>query len=196
MKKKGTVITIIFMTLLAVGVIWYFIHINTTKEEEKTEASYERTELDKLLERDLEKEYPPTAREVLKFYSRILCQLYGENEIEEEKIEALADQVRILYCKELLEENSREEQINELKKDIKEYHDASKRVQGYQIEKANSAISWKEGEKELQRLIAVYTVMEKKQSTSVYEKFILCKEDEKWKIVGWEIVDGAEMDFY
>ena len=45
---------------------------------------YEESELNKLLKRDLSEDYPPTAREVLKFYSRILCQFYGDTQIEDD----------------------------------------------------------------------------------------------------------------
>ena len=149
-QNKKTIATIVLMILISVGVITYFIYINIKKEDEgKTEAVYEESELNKLLKRDLSEDYPPTAREVLKFYSRILCQFYGDTQIQE-------------------------------------YRDISKKIRGYQIEKADSAISWESEEKELQRLIAVYTFLQNNRTGQTYEEFLLCKEDGKWKIRRWK----------
>lgn len=196
-QNKKTIAIIVLMILISVGVITYFIYINIKKEDEgKTEAVYEESELNKLLKRDLSEDYPPTAREVLKFYSRILCQFYGDTQIEDEDFDILVDQLRELYASELLEENSKETQIQNLKDEIQEYRDISKKIRGYQIEKADSAISWESEEKELQRLIAVYTFLQNNRTGQTYEEFLLCKEDGKWKILGWNTVDGAEMDFY
>ena len=176
-QNKKTIATIVLMILISVGVITYFIYINIKKEDEgKTEAVYEESELNKLLKRDLSEDYPPTAREVLKFYSRILCQFYGDTQIEDDDFDILVDQLRELYASELLEENSKETQIQNLKDEIQE--------------------SWESEEKELQRLIAVYTFLQNNRTGQTYEEFLLCKEDGKWKILGWNTVDGAEMDFY
>lgn len=194
--KKSTITTIIVMLLLAAGIIWMFVRVNKKENEDKVEAVHEETELEKLLSKDLKQEYPPTAREVIKFYSRILCQIYKGEELQEEELEGLAEQLRELYSEELLAQNTKESHLEELKKEIEQYSLTNRKVLGYQVEKANSAIHWTAEEKEFQRLIAVYSILENKNNISVYEEFLLCLEDSKWKIMGWKKVDGAEMDFY
>ena len=84
MKKKSTVITVIVMLLVAAAIVAGYFIISTRKNKENYEGG-ERTELDILLEKDLDKSYPLTSREVIKFYSRILKCYYNE-ELTEEQI--------------------------------------------------------------------------------------------------------------
>ena len=77
MKKKSTVITVIVMLLVAAEIVAGYFIISARKNNENYEGG-ERTELDILLEKDLDKSYPLTSREVIKFYSRILKCYYNE----------------------------------------------------------------------------------------------------------------------
>ena len=83
MKKKSTVITVIVMLLVAAAIVAGYFIISARKNKENYEGG-ERTELDILLEKDLDKSYPLTSREVIKFYSRILKCYYNEELTEEQ----------------------------------------------------------------------------------------------------------------
>ncbi|SDB36540.1 DUF6715 family protein [Eubacterium oxidoreducens] len=78
MKKAiRMVIVAIIMAGLIVGYYYYLSHRNTTKAAEET--TEELTEIEDILTTDLENDYPPSPREVIKFYDRIVsCYYSGE----------------------------------------------------------------------------------------------------------------------
>ena len=111
MKKKSTVITVIVMLLVAAAIVAGYFIISARKNKENYEGG-ERTELDILLEKDLDKSYPLTSREVIKFYSRILKCYYNE-ELTEEQLGGLLDQMRGLFDEEFLAQNPRDTHLSE-----------------------------------------------------------------------------------
>ena len=76
---------LVTLTLLAVVVvIWYYVDSNKPLESEGTREVGEVTEIDKVLNKDLEKSYPHTAREVIQLFIRIQKCYYNEKWSEEE----------------------------------------------------------------------------------------------------------------
>ena len=67
MKKNGlkSIIIVVFCACLCVGYYFYLTQKNSGKEDKMTEVEM-------LISKDLELSYPKTAREVVKFYNRIL----------------------------------------------------------------------------------------------------------------------------
>lgn len=99
-SKKRTTSTIISMTVFAVvALMLYYYWINRTEPLEET--TRELTEIEKVLEKDLDSNYPKTPREVVKLYSNMLKLIYTD--LEEEELEALAWKIRELYDLELIE---------------------------------------------------------------------------------------------
>ncbi len=65
----------------------------------------------------------------------------------------------------------------------------------YQIENAENMVSWTMEEQEYARLFASYTQQEERNYKKVYEEFILRKNTEgRWKILGWRLADGEDME--
>ena len=64
----------------------------------------ELTEIQKLITKNLDTNYPATPREVVKYYNRILECFYDDTYTDDE-LESLADQARKLLDDELLENN-------------------------------------------------------------------------------------------
>lgn len=197
MKKKGSLIgTIVIMLIVAAVVIFMYYKASNKNNSDKVESEVTFTKLDTLLLKDMEKEYPPTAREVVKLYARILVELYGFDEISDNDLEGLVDMIRTMYSTELLEKNDREAQIEYLMTELAVYKESGVSVYDYYVEKANSSITWSDETGDYYRLIAVFALKSSGHMSRTYEQFILIKEDSKWKIHGWAIVDGEEMDAY
>ena len=97
--KKATVRTTIVIVLLVVAVVGYYAYLANKSKESKAEASM--TVVETTLSRDLTRDYPPTPKEVIKYYNEILRCLYNEDSTEEE-IGALTVKMRELYDDDLL----------------------------------------------------------------------------------------------
>ena len=117
MKKNGQkIIFAVVCVVIIVGLFWY----TAAKKENSAENNDDLTEVEKVITKNLEKNYPETPREVVKFYNRIITCFYDEEYTDDELYE-LGDQARLLMDDELLENNSRDDYFKSLKADIEDY---------------------------------------------------------------------------
>ena len=110
--KKGFIIVII-LVILVVGYYFYL----SNRDVEPKEEDIKLTEAQELLLRDLDRNYPPTPKEVVKYYFEITKCLYNE-ELSEEDIEALALKLAEMFDDELAANQVEEEYFENLKNEI------------------------------------------------------------------------------
>ena len=96
-KAKKAIIVVILVALVG-G--YYFYLSNYNGKEEETVV----TAVQDVLLKNLDDDYPPTPREVLKYYSDITKCLYNE-EYTESQLEQMADKLLALFDTELAENN-------------------------------------------------------------------------------------------
>ena len=103
-KQMGKVkVGIIIVILIAMVGGYYFYLSNFRDTDEETVV----TEVQDVLLKNLDTDYPPTPRELLKYYSDITKCLYNEK-YTEEQLEQMADKMLALYDAELAENNPRD----------------------------------------------------------------------------------------
>ena len=68
--KKTTTRTTVIVVLLVLAVVGYYAYISNRNRESGKEP--EMTLVQATLSRDLSKDYPPTPKEVIKYYNQIL----------------------------------------------------------------------------------------------------------------------------
>ena len=69
MKKNGQkIIFAVVCVVIIVGLFWY----TAAKKGNSAENNDDLTEVEKVITKNLEKNYPETPREVVKFYNRII----------------------------------------------------------------------------------------------------------------------------
>ena len=90
MGKAKNVIIIVVLIALVGG--YYFYLSNRNKTEDDTEV----TAVHDVILRNLETNYPPTPKEVVKYYSEITKCLHNEN-YTDEQFEQMADKLLALY---------------------------------------------------------------------------------------------------
>lgn len=194
MKKKSSIRTWIIMIILAAAVLTGYFVLSHRRSTEPVQQETVQTEVTRLLDKNMETDYPATARETVKLYCRFLRCLY-KDDMTEQQLEQLAVQLRMLFDDELLAENTDAEYLRKLKKEISEYKDNKRSITGYEVEKADSIISWKEEEYEYARMLAVISVKENTTPLRICEEFLLRRTDSgKWKILGWRLADVNDMD--
>ena len=190
-KKKGPLGTIVFMVLFAAVVIGIYFAITRNKDNSSTkEIPAETSEADTLIKKDLDWEYPATAREVLKLYCRITKCLYNDD-LTDDQIKKLVSQVRNLYSFDLLENNAEDEQIAFIKGDRAEYKKDKKTIFGFAIDSANNIeyIDTKAGKTAVIKMY--FTLKAGAQMDRAYEEFSLIEETSgKWKIAAWRLSEN------
>lgn len=178
MKKLRGIIIIVICACLCVGYYYYLSHRQTDKDNAPTEK-------EQLLNKDLERSYPSTAREVVKLYNRIVCCLYNEENSESET-EALGDQLRMMLDEELLAQNPEEIYLTNLQIELEEYDREKKQIISVTISTAKE-VEYKEvDDVEYAYVASTYYIKGEDESGHAKQTYILRKgEDERWKILGY-----------
>ncbi len=194
-KRKSTFKTILFMIIFSAAIVAVYFAMSANKDTNKVESASVENEVDKLLSKNIDMAYPPTPREVIKLYSRILKCLYSED-MTEKQVRDMSEQVRCLFDNELLAKNPETEHLDAIEADIAGYKVNDKSIVSYTIEKASNVIEDVVDGIPYATLRAYYTVKQENKYTRSYEEFIVRQDTEgKWKILGWRESDSSEMEF-
>lgn len=190
MKKSTIAITIILIVVI-VGVVGvYAIMTGRAKTEaEKTVM----TPVQEALSRDLEKNYPATVKEVVKYYTELEKCFYNEDCTEEE-IEQLGMQARGLFDEELLANNDVGTYLIRLKKDIQSFRDAKRRISTIAVASSTSVKFFEQDGYKFARIYCGYAVRDSSGKSLMAGRVYLLRRnsDRQWKIYGWEDADAVD----
>ncbi len=192
-QKTTTIIVIMFAVVVAIAIgFWTILEHGRNKVKEENIIRSKNEEVNTLVNKDLNINYPSTPREVLKMYSRLQTCAYNQG-LSEKDLTAVIEQMRVLFDDDLIAANSLEQQLEDLKKEIKEFQKKKQTISNYVIDKDSSVKEKKIKEKEYATLVVSYLIKEDRGYNKTYEQFILRKDEEnKWKILGWDLVKGED----
>lgn len=189
---KYVIIGIACICLICVG-FYFFSQDHATTETDLTEV-------EKVIVRDLNDNYPKTPREVVKFYNRIVSCYYGE-ELTDDQVNKLVDQMRCLLDEDLLIVNPRDEYYNSVVSDIANYQKANKRVVSTDVCDTNEVKYMddvKEGTSEVEKIAYVdasYFINTNGEFAYSYQQFVLRQDDNgRWKIITFYEIKGDPSD--
>lgn len=190
MKKylKLGLIVVIAVSLIG-GYYYYLSHRNANAPEDSVEI----TELDQIISKQLDSDYPPTPREVVKFYNRILECVYADG-YSEEQFDKIIGQARKLMDDELLEENKLEDYKKQLQEEIQTYKNDSQQIiqttvcDSDEVEKKEI-----DGRKCAYVKASYFLKSGQGQFTKTFERYLLRQDDKgNWKILAYYLINGEE----
>lgn len=156
----------------------------------------ELTEIQKVLVKDLEKDYPKTPREVAKFYNRIVACYHDENTTEEQ-VGKLVDQMMLLFDEDMIAKNPRDVYYAAVVSDIELYKQTKKNIASMSVCDTNEVrtVTDDRNGDELAFVDVDYFVNTDGKFTNSYITIGLRKDaDGKWKIVGVTLREGESSD--
>jgi len=187
LKKRNikNFIILLIVSLLIVSSFAYLSNRDRAADEEVDKL----TAVQEVLARDLSSNYPPTPKEVLKYYSEITRCFYSE-EYSDEELVKLAEKSRGLFDEQLLANQTEEEYIADLKNEIAIFKDADRLISSYSVAgSANVEYYHYEGA-EWAMLNCIYSMRTEGKIKPTQEEFLLRKDaDGHWKIFGWKLVE-------
>lgn len=185
-KTQNPIVVGIVMALLAVFIIGGFFLVRSIGLK-NLELKKSKTEVEKLMELNLDDNYPGNAREVLKVYNRILKCCYNED-LTDEQIKKLAEQNQKLFDEQLLEKNPYDQYVEKLKKDIEDYKSKKTTIANIAIQDLAEAEREERGGYKFCNLLVSYIVKDTKGLKTTNEKYYLREDDKgRWKILFWEL---------
>lgn len=188
MKRSGIVsiiITCVILVAVIGGFAFYLGHKSRTSGEEVVES----TAVQKVLQKDLERNYPPTPKEVVKYFAEITKCFYNE-EYSDEDLEKLAVQIQELYDEELVANKSQEDYMQDLRSDIASMKENKYTIVGYDVSPSTDVEFFMQNEDSCARLYCNFYVKQGAGNVPSLEQFVLRKDTEgHWKIMGWDLVN-------
>lgn len=185
-KQISTIVVLLFIiTIIALLV---YMEISRRSEAKKVASKEQLTEVEKLLERDLDVDYPETPREVVKYYSNILKGLYSG--IKDEEIEGLANKILELYDEEFLQNNPESKYTKDLYSEIASWNKDERTITNYLLVNKDMEEKKTINGKKYATVYVSYTITGKGKTTEKRKYLLRQSEDNQWKILGWDIVQG------
>ena len=182
--KKTTVIVTIVLIIVVVGVVGVFAFLSGKGRDKIDEGTLSNVE--RVLYRDLDNDYPATVKEVVKYYSEIVRLFYAEDTTEEE-VEKLGLKARELFDSELLEKNDTQFYLMNLKADVRDFNESRRFITNVAVASSINVDTFQEDGYEFARISCGYNISEKGVTSQAIIVYLLRKdENRRWKIYGWE----------
>ena len=189
--KKTRIVILAIVIVAAICTAFYIVNNNSKKESAK-EA--ELTEIQKITTRNMEKDYPATPREVIKFYNRIIKCYYGRQSSDDE-LEQLADQALSMFDDDLLKKNEKESYIESVKSDAAQYEEDNKSISQTDVCDSNDVKYMTDNGDDIAYVTASYFIKNGSSYTKTYQEYVLRKDgDGDWKILTFYKIEGESSE--
>lgn len=191
-RKKSQVGNLVIYTVIIcilVGVALGGYYKMMKRQQDIESARTPKTETDKLIAKDLESGYPDTPAEVMKLWGRYNQCMYN-TAMSDEQFTALLEQMRRMYSSELLDANPEVDHGTNLREEIEDFREQKSKIVSYSADTGGSVQYKTVNNKECAYLQISYFISKKDGYSKVFEDFLMVKEDDKWKILGFKM-DGS-----
>lgn len=185
-KGRGIKVLIIGVILLCL-VLGYYYYLSNKKSNKDEDMKL--TAVQEVLLRNLDNNYPPTPREVVKCFGEIAQCVYGGGYTEVE-FQQLAAQAKKLYDEELLANNPDKQYIENLKWDVDDFKNQEIVISSFSPSSSTDVEYFTQDGYSWAQLRCLFSLRKGTQLASVEEVFLLRKDETgHWKIYGWKLAD-------
>jgi hypothetical protein len=186
---KGLIKLMVVALFIAALVVGYFFYLSNKDNGAEGEINGSITAVQEVLTTDLSIKYPPTPKEVLRFYAQINQVLYNENYTDEE-LTAILVQQQNLFDEDLKAANPLVQYVDSMKADIQSKKAMDISLSSYALSDSVDVDYYVHEGYECARLHCFFYF---RTGTSMApesnHRFVLRKDaDGHWKIMGWELV--------
>lgn len=176
--KSAAVLAVMVITVFA---LYYYL----VNKVERSSPEVETTAIQDVLLRNLETDYPATVREVIKYYNEIMSCYYSESPTDEE-LKDLADKALELYDTELVNFQSEEMYLADLKTEIAGFASSGTVLSHVALSSSTAVDYFTYNGRECAQIRCIYTMRQKTSLMTIREIYVLRKDDNgRWKILGW-----------
>ena len=139
--------------------------------------------------RDLESNYPPTPREVVKYYAEITRCFYGEDYTDEE-FKDMAMKIQKLYDDELVANKTEQQYLDDLLLEINGLKDQQVVISSYSPASSTDVEEFVQDGYSWAQMRCTFNLRQGTQFQKTEEIFLLRKDaDGHWKIFGWTLAE-------
>ena len=188
-EGQKTIKLIIIGCILAALLVGFYYYLSHKTSRENSEDVGTITKTQQVLLRNLDANYPPTPKEVVKYYCDITQCFYNETNTEEE-IRELAMQIQKLYDDDLIANQTQDGYMQNLITDIISMNQQGLVVSSYSTSASTDVEEFSEDGYQWARLYCNFVLRQETTLINTNEQFLLRKDENgHWKIYGWQLVE-------
>ncbi|MFG6357650.1 MAG: hypothetical protein K1W26_12660 [Acetatifactor sp.] len=188
-KGKFTTQTIIVVMVLIVAVVGYYCYLVNRSNRQTQERTL--TTVENILLRDLENNYPPTPKEVIRYYNDLIKCFYNED-CSQEQLEELARKARGLYDQELLDHNEWDTYIFNLEAEIQDFKNNNRKISNISLAASTDVDEFTQDGFKFAKIRCGYNILQGRESSSTVQVYLLRRDgDGHWKIYGWDLAENV-----
>jgi hypothetical protein len=190
--KSGQIRVTIIILILVFGLVGYYSYLTGKAKTDAKEA--EMTAVEKILSRDLVSNYPPTPKEVMKYYNDIMICYYSDD-VTNDEIDELGIRARELFDPDLQAINETGTYLVRLHSDIREYKEAGRKITNASTAASTNVDYYERDGHSFARLLCTYNVSENNNNYTLKLIYLLRKDptDKRWKIFGWDLMENVDL---
>lgn len=186
---KNIVVGIVLLGLI----VGYYFYLSSRSQKDAQSQGVETTTVQDLLSCNLEKNYPATPREVMRYYNEIQECYYNED-LDGDTLKKLMLKSRELFDDELLIENPEDTQFKDLKEEIANFHKEKRRIFSWKTDSVDEVeYNTLDGEN-WASIRSCYVLNTNGIHTKTTQIFLMRKvkkeNQDRWKIYGWDIEEN------
>lgn len=187
MKKYVKTILIMMVVAVACLAVYYKIANNLDTKTESQAAN--KTEIEVLLETDLNNDYPATPWATVNLFSKLSKCLYDQT-YTDAQFEQMIEVFRGLMDEELLANNPNSEYEVNLQEEIEQYKGEKKHIMHYLLANRESVTTKTVDGVQYATVQVAYTVKNNTTVQKVVEEFLLREDSsQRWKVLGWRAIN-------
>lgn len=190
--KSGQLRVTIIILILVFGLVGYYSYLAGRSRDAGKDP--EMTPVERVLSRDLSTDYPPTPKEVMKYYNDIMI-CYYQDDVTDDEIDALGVRARDLFDPDLQAINEVGSYLLRLHAEIKDYKEAGRKIANPSVASAANVDYYDCDGYHFARLLCTYNVSENGNSYTLRLIYLLRKDpsDKRWKIYGWDLMENVDL---
>lgn len=175
--------------ILAGMLVGFYFYVDSRMEGTQIAQETETvTKVQQVLHRNLEIQYPPSPREVVKYFCEITECFYNE-EYTDEQFHELALQIQKLYDEELIANQTQDSYIQNLISDVASMKQNDLSVSTYSLPSSTEVDFFQADGFEWAKLYCNFSIRQGSALQESAEQFLLRKDGNgRWKIYGWQLV--------
>ena len=189
-KVKFTTQTAIIVMVLIVAVVGYYCYLVNRSNRSAQENT--PTTVENVLLRDLENNYPPTPKEVIRYYNDIVKCFYNEG-CSQEELQELARKARGLYDQELLDHNEWDTYIFNLEAEIQDFKNNNRKISNISLAASTDVDEFTQDGFRFAKIRCGYNILQGRKSSSTVQVYLLRRDGYgHWKIYGWDLAENLD----
>lgn len=190
MKRFRGTKGLIIVAILVLMVVGYYYYLSN--RDRATEENIDISAVQEILLQDLERNYPPSPKEVVKYYLEASKCMHNEK-LSDEDITAMGEKMLLIYDDELALNKPKEEYLKDLKSEITAFQDGDYSIVNYSTSSSTDVDYFSVDGYSFARLYGTYYLRMGKKMKSLEQVFLLREdEDGHWKIYGFQPVEPQE----